>query len=644
MHRVLAGVVLLAALVVGVGGAGGQATTGTLVVQVIGDGHVSATGGQIDCGQGSKRCYFTSSTSATITLTASADFVSWGGSDCSGVLQTCTFTLDPGDDVEETATFAPAATTTLTVDVTGGGGNVSGGSIDCDAGDTSCSWDVYTGSTVTLVEKPENGFDFTGWGGACSGVTVSCTVLVTSAQTVNAAFAASPSTRTLRVSATGNGTVTGGGIACTSAGGSSCTASEPSGAEVTLTATAGAGGGFTGWGGACAGASATCEVTMSSDQTVSATFTGSGSGGAPQASTFPLSISVAGDGTVSGGGLSCGAGGSTCSRNEPAGESITLTATPAGGGAFAGWSGACAGTSRTCSVTMTSAKSVAASFSGGSSAEVALTVTVSGRGSVTGGGIACGNGASACTVRQGQGSSVGLTARASAGFVFTGWGGACSGTAATCTVDLDRAKEISASFSPAGRAPASAASALASRGRAVVVRTRTGFAVTLRFRTARRGPVRVRASRAGRLEAALSFNAPAGPTSVGPFPLVKPGLYSLDLAQSGRTLHWRACLGRCGETAAHAAGPFTVARRPAAVVDAGALWSVTLRFRATQPAGADLLVFRGGRLAREVRFPARAGAEAVGPLLLTPGSYTLRLSTIDAYGRVRRLTWVALLP
>jgi hypothetical protein len=55
-------------------------------------------------------------------------------------------------------------------------------------------------------------------------------------------------------------------------------------------------------------------------------------------------------------------------------------------------------------------------------------------------------------------------------------------------------------------------------------------------------------------------------------------------------------------------------------------------------------VYRGKRLAREVRFPIRAGAAAPSALLLSPGTYRIKLVATDAVGRVRTLTWYALLP
>ncbi len=396
---------------------------------------------------------------------------------------------------------------------------------------------------------------------------------------------------------------------------------------MTLTATPASGGSFTEWGGACSGRNA-CTITIAGDASVTATFSGSGTAGA----TFPLTVSVSGEGTVTGGGLNCGTAGSVCSQNETAGSAVTLTATPASGAAFTRWGGACSGTTRTCSVTMSGAKSVTAAFAGGSSAEVALSVTVAGSGTVTGGGIRCGNGAKTCSVDQRQGSAVALTATPAPGAGFAGWGGACSGATPTCTVEMNAAKSVSARFASAPGATGTGAAVLRSRGRPVVTRTATGFSVTLRFRTNRPGTVRVRAFRAGRLEAALSFAAPSGSAAVGPFPLGRAGFYALDLTQAGRALHWGACLGRCGEAAGRAAGAFVLGRKAANVVDAGALWSVTLNFRSSQPAGVDLRVYRGGQLARRVRFPARPGPGCRRPAPALAGELP---ASADRHGWVR---------
>jgi hypothetical protein len=197
---------------------------------------------------------------------------------------------------------------------------------------------------------------------------------------------------------------------------------------------------------------------------------------------------------------------------------------------------------------------------------------------------------------------------------------------------------VTASFAGA---PASGP-ALSAQGRPLVRAARGGFEVTLRFQAGRPGFARVRALRAGRVETGLGFTAGAGRGAVGPLFVRKPGYYTFELRQGGRTISWRTCLGRCGKAAP--GGPFTVVRRAPTIVRAGEAWSVTLRFRSNRPAGAVLRILRGGRLVRAVQSAPPAGENRAGPYVLTPGTYTLRLTLTDAYGRTWRLTWVALLP
>jgi hypothetical protein len=638
------GLVALAALTLGVGGAVGRATatTTTVRVQVIGLGVVKDDKNQIECGNGATTCRISYSGTGSVSFTETAasgwTFNGWDG--CSS--DPCNVDLDLDDeDHEVIATFDQSpdpGDKTLTVrsngDAQGDGGNISGEDIDCDTGDEDCTTDVTRGSTLTIVETPDDGFVFGGWSGACSGTSRSCTLQMDDDKTATGTFRKPR----LSVSVNGNGTVTGGGIACTSGSSSGCSADEASGQDVTLTATPGSGGEFTSWSGCTNSSGATCTVTMTGDKSVTANFTGGGSTGP---TTFPLSISVTGSGTVTGGGLNCGDGGTSCSTTLTAGTNVTLSAEPGSGETFQGWGGACSGSSRTCSLTMSAARSVTATFSGGSTAQVALTVAVTGHGTVTGGGITCGNGKSVCTARQRQGATVGLTATRAPGATFAGWGGACSGKTPTCTVEMSAAKRVTAAFA-GGSGAAAGSAALRSLGRPVVSRTAAGFQVTLRFRTAERGRARMQALRAGRVQTALAFTAATGAAKLGPFPVAKPGFYNFDLRLGARTLRWTACLGRCGERAT--SSPFTLERGLPTVDEAGRLWSVTLHFRSSQPAGAVVRVLRGRQLAREARFPIRTGPTTPGTLLLTPGSYRIRLVATDGYGRVRTLTWYALLP
>jgi uncharacterized repeat protein (TIGR02543 family) len=641
------GLVAVAALALCAGAQGRSQDTRTVVhVEVEGLGTV--TDSVINCGNGNTSCRnsYVAGTTRTYTATAATGwtFDGWSGA-CDD--DPCDVTVDAqDDDYEVIAGFLPSGsppgTHTLTVttegDANDDGGNVSGGDVDCDTGENgngSCQWDdLYVGSVVTLVETPDDGFVFTGWGGSCSGTAVSCTLTIGSSDpTVHAGFRKPK----LTVNVTGNGTVTGDGITCTSGSSSGCSADETAGASVTLTATPGSGGSFTGWSGACSGKEAVCTLTMSADKNVTAAF----SGGSVAPTTYPLTVSVTGNGTVTGGGITCGAEGSTCSANVQAGTNVTLTASPSSGETFQSWSGACSGSTPTCSVSMNAAKSVTATFSGGSAATVALTLAVSGRGTVTGGGISCGNGKTACNAHEQKGSSVGLTATPAAGATFKGWGGACKGKTPTCTVEMDDAQHVTAAFTGVSRVPAGSV-ALARVGSPAVSRTSSGFRVTLRFRTNERGQARMRALRAGRIQTALAFTTARGTSTVGPFPVAKAGFYTFEVRLGARIVRWGACLGRCGERAS--AAPFALTRGLPTVVDAGALWSLALHFRSTQPAGAVVRVYRDRTLARELRFPIGTGRAAPGALLLSPGTYRIRLVATDAVGRVRTLTWYALLP
>ncbi|HYD41894.1 MAG TPA: glycoside hydrolase family 9 protein [Anaeromyxobacter sp.] len=160
--------------------------------------------------------------------------------------------------------------------------------------------------------------------------------------------------------------------------------------------------------------------------------------------TYALTVTPAGTGggTVvsSPAGISCG---TACSASYEAGTIVTLTATPAAGSTFAGWTG-CTGTGATCTVAMSAARSVTATFNVSQVTMYALTVTKSGTGAgtVSGGGIDCG---AACNASYESGTSVTLTAIPAAGSTFAGWSGACTGTAG-CVVSMTAARTVNAAF------------------------------------------------------------------------------------------------------------------------------------------------------------------------------------------------------
>jgi hypothetical protein len=86
-----------------------------------------------------------------------------------------------------TATFTP---TTFAMNVTKSGtgtGTVSSSPVGISCGAT-CSANYNSGTNVTLTATPATGSTFTGWTGACTGATPTCTVAMNAVKTVGAGF------------------------------------------------------------------------------------------------------------------------------------------------------------------------------------------------------------------------------------------------------------------------------------------------------------------------------------------------------------------------------------------------------------------------------------------------------------------------
>ncbi len=328
----------------------------------------------------------------------------------------------------------------LAVSVTGSGSVSSSPTGILCPGD--CSETLAAGGTITLTAAPASSSTFTGWGGDCSGSTPSCTLTMSASRAVTASFIFSidpppPAAQyTLSVNVTGSGSVSSSpaGITC----GADCTENYVDGTNVTLTAAANPGSTFAGWSGACSG-TASCVVAMSAARSVTASFT---------LNQYGLTVQKLGSGsgnvTSIPAGINCG---SDCSENYSYGTSVTLAIATSDVPQFSGWGNACTGTQTTCTVLMTEARTVSASFTLGLRA---LAVTVNGMGSVASApaGITCGTD---CTENYAHGSNVALTASPGADQQFSGWLGACSGTQTTCTVSMTEARSVTAAFAPVQR-------------------------------------------------------------------------------------------------------------------------------------------------------------------------------------------------
>jgi hypothetical protein len=201
-----------------------------------------------------------------------------------------TLDLSYGSAGKITITCVPTTLETLTAAVSGGDGNdtvvSSPAGIDCGPGLASpaCSAPFPIGYSVTLTAQPDGSDDFLGWsGGGCSGTSTSCTVTMSSAASVTATFGAQKALKFTVANSSANG-----GESVTIGSGNNPTAlgifgpgesgiyqnSFADGTVVTITVTQVFGSDTVNWGGACAGdtSSTTCNVTMSSDQSVTLTL------------------------------------------------------------------------------------------------------------------------------------------------------------------------------------------------------------------------------------------------------------------------------------------------------------------------------------------------------------------------------------
>ncbi|WP_243337134.1 InlB B-repeat-containing protein [Anaeromyxobacter soli] len=421
-----------------------QPSTYALTVKTAGvNASGTVQGDGIDCSS-TTGCTYVEANGATITLTATPGaasvFASWTGCTSSSG-NVCTVSMTGAKTV--TANFQPS-TYTLTVNATaqGGAGTVTGPGIACTTGVTGgCTTGVANGTTVTLTAAPDASSILKSWSGCTSVSGATCTVSMTGAKTVTATFQPSTYALTVKTAGTGaGGAVQGDGIDCSSTTG--CTYVEANGATLTLTAVPDATSLFKSWTGCTTTSGATCTVSMSSAKTVTATF---------QPSTYALTVKTAGvnaSGSVQGDGIDCGST-TGCTYVEANGATLTLTATPGAASVFASWTGCTSATGATCTVTMTSAKTVTANFQPSTYALTVNATAQGGAGTVTGPGIDCTTGVTGgCTAVVANGATVTLTATPDASSIVKSWTGCTSASGNVCTVTMTAAKTVTATFQP----------------------------------------------------------------------------------------------------------------------------------------------------------------------------------------------------
>ncbi|MTW22404.1 InlB B-repeat-containing protein [Allochromatium palmeri] len=302
----------------------------SLSVTVNGSGSVTSNPAGIDCGQDCTESYLgNADVTLTAIPISGAAFGGWGG-DCaaSGTDSTCTLTMETARTVS--ASFAQNAYGIQTTAVPNVGGQVTcnpnpvnsgqnsqctatpntgygftGWQGDCSGSNLSCTLSAVTsdksvtgtfalntyaiqtqadpaaGGQVVCAPNPVNhgddilctaaanaGYDFTGWGGDCSGTDLNCTLsAVIGGKSVIGRFMLQPTDFTIQTAAQ---PPAGGTVQCSPN-------PVPRGVDSTCTATPNSGYRFTGWSGDCSGTDLSCTLSaVASAKSVTGDFAEAG--------------------------------------------------------------------------------------------------------------------------------------------------------------------------------------------------------------------------------------------------------------------------------------------------------------------------------------------------------------------------------
>jgi DNA-binding beta-propeller fold protein YncE len=253
----------------------------TLEKKGSGSGKVTSDPPGIDCGSACA-AEFEEETRVTLSAKAAAgsEFKAWSGCDAEpepepGEVR-CEVAL--GEARKASAEFESTETEEFELAAAKegpGAGTVTSSPAGIDCG-SECSHDFLKNTEVTLSAKAGASSEFAGWGeGDCETETASpaegtCTVTMTEAREVRAAFEAEHPVLSVEVKGPGTVTSSPAGIACPA----TCTAKFALHAKVTLTAKAGEAAEFKAWSGCDSKPSPSqCTVSMDEPRQVSATFT-----------------------------------------------------------------------------------------------------------------------------------------------------------------------------------------------------------------------------------------------------------------------------------------------------------------------------------------------------------------------------------
>lgn len=406
-----------------------------------GSGEVTMTpaGAPAECAENENECqqYNSNTTITEVTLTTTphtgSSFLNWGGDlDCSDGQ----VSMNKSKDC--IATFI-LKTYSLTVTNIGTG---SGSVFTEPATPTNLDF----GTEVRLQATPDNGMDFTGWGGDCAGTDNSLTldnpltVVLDDNKNCSATFMP---IYNLTVNPAGEGSIevqpTGKdcGVNCNT---------YPQGTALTLTAQGKEstpteqGSKFTIWGGDCTGTDNPLTLTLADNMECTANFER-----IPEAGSHNITAIVNGNGIATITNTTEFECGPRC-KTFPDGTDVTLTAEANAGAIFMGWTGDCTDIENSITVQLNSDKTCIANFEiipPEGSYNLKGTATGDGFVTVAPPGNDCGLNCSTYL----DGTTVTLTANFEPNSAsFTSWSGDCSGTELTTSVVMDTSKICTANF------------------------------------------------------------------------------------------------------------------------------------------------------------------------------------------------------
>ena len=346
-----------------------------------------------------------------------------------------------------------STTTTRTLNLTRtAGGSITFTSSTCPASYTTCRAEVPDGELIYIDATVEEGYQLSAWNGApstCDAASSRCAVSMTQDYDIQVVFEEIPdtttTTRQLRLSRTGNGSVSTSDGACDVTTDDTCVHDYEDGTSVTLTASPEDGYQIQFWGvSGCDADASTCTFTMDRNRTIDVAFE------AVAVTEHALNISRDANGTFSVVSRSCP--NATCTATYTAGDTAVVIASPSAGYQVSAWTimpsdATCDASNTRCEIPMDRERDLHIGFEAGSSTGTTRTLSVSRNdgGTFTVTGASCPG--STCDVTYSDGATATITATPDAGYTVERWDGATScGTSTTCNVLMDADKTVSVVF------------------------------------------------------------------------------------------------------------------------------------------------------------------------------------------------------